>query len=90
MCSWDSYQVGLVPLGLSAVHMAVMFDTSTTYVDVQVFNGNEVLFHWVFDRTLTSRSRNPNICSTVRCQRVSEIQVIRRASSPRRTRSHKN
>ena len=26
----------------------VMFDTSATYVDVKVFNGNEVLFHWVF------------------------------------------
>ena len=25
-----------------------MFDTSATYVDVKVFNGNEVLFHWVF------------------------------------------
>ena len=26
----------------------VMFDTSATYVDVKVFNGDEVLFHWVF------------------------------------------
>ena len=25
-----------------------MFDASATYVDVKVFNGNEVLFHWVF------------------------------------------
>ena len=24
-----------------------MFDTSATYVDLKVFNGNEVLFHWV-------------------------------------------
>ena len=26
----------------------VVFDTSATYVDVKVYNGNEVLFHWVF------------------------------------------
>ena len=28
----------------------VMFDASAAYVDVKVFNCNEVLFHWVFKK----------------------------------------
>ena len=46
---WDSYaSKALSHPAFQPFTWPVMFDTSATYVDVKVFNGNEVLFHWVF------------------------------------------
>ena len=43
MCWWDCF----VHSAYQPFTWPVMFDTSATYVDVKVFDGNEVLFHWV-------------------------------------------
>ena len=46
---WDSHASrALSHSAFQPFTWPVMFDTSATYVDVKVFNGNEVLFHWVF------------------------------------------
>ena len=47
---WDSYASrALFHSAFQPFTWPVMFDTSATCVDVKVFNGNEVLFHWGFE-----------------------------------------
>ncbi|CAE7949043.1 unnamed protein product [Symbiodinium sp. KB8] len=66
---WDSHvSSALSHTAFQPFTWPVMFGTSATYVDVKVFNGIEVLFHWVFRvyRSDSDRSVQQQFCDEVR------------------------
>ena len=72
---WDSYaSKALSHPAFQPFTWPVMFDTSATYVDVKVFKGNEVLFHWVFQgyRSDSDLSVQQQFCDEVLIRTANE------------------